>query len=221
MMLCLVTDRRRLGAAVGAPPPAWVDVLVEQVRGAVAGHVDFIHVRERDLDAGALLALVRRLAIEAPGSAERMLVNDRLDVAIAGGMSGVHLREASFGVREVRRLSAACAIGASIHDVEGARRRRGATYLVAGTVLPTPSKAPDRYLGWEGLAEVIRAAEGCPVLGIGGLDLPQVPELARTGAAGLAGVGAFIPPKPGDVGSFVQNCAINLRLAFDSALRVT
>jgi len=194
---------------------------VEQVRGAVAGQVDFIHVRERDLEAGALLALVRRLAIEAPGSAERMLVNDRLDVAMAGGVRGVHLREASFGVGEVRLVSAACAIGASVHDVTGARRRRGATYLVAGTVRPTPSKAPDRYLGWEGLREVVRAAEGCPVLGIGGLDLPEVPDLARSGAAGLAGVGAFIPPNPCDVRSFVQNCARNLRLAFDSARRVT
>lgn len=221
MMLCLVTDRRRLGAAVGAPESAWVDLLVQQVRGAVAGGVDLVQVRERDLDAGPLVAIVRRLIAEAPGAAERIVVNDRLDVAMACGARGVHLRELSFGVDDVRRVAPALAIGASVHDRAGALRRRGATYLLAGTVLPTASKGPGRLLGWEGLSEVVGAARDCAVLGIGGLDLPQVSYLARTGAAGLAAVGAFIPPNQDDVGAFAQNCARNLRLAFDSALRVT
>jgi thiamine monophosphate synthase len=68
------------------------------------------------------------------------------------------------------------------------------------------------------LEEVIGAARGTPVLGIGGLDLSAIPPLAATGAAGLAAIGAFIPPA-GDSGlsEFVKKRVIDMRFAFDSA----
>jgi thiamine monophosphate synthase len=90
--------------------------------------------------------------------------------------------------------------------------------LFAGTVLPTVSKATADYLQWKGLEEVIGAAKGTPVLGIGGLDLGSIPTLAATGAAGLAAIGAFIPPAgQSAVSEFVKKRVLDMRFAFDSS----
>jgi thiamine monophosphate synthase len=86
-------------------------------------------------------------------------------------------------------------------------------------VLPTVSKPRTDYLEWQGLSAVVTAAAGTPVLGIGGLDLPAVPELVAAGASGLAGIGAFIPPAGADLSEFVQKRVMALRFAFDSARR--
>lgn len=221
MMLCLVTDRRRLAAVFRAADEGRGDLLVAQVAGAVAGGVDIIQIREPDLSASALAALVRRILTEVPESRRRLVVNDRLDVALAVGAGGVHLRERSFGVAAARRmLPAASLVGASVHDPEGAHIRRAADYLIAGTVLPTPSKTPDRLLGWEGLSRVVEAAGSCPVLGIGGLTLATIGPLAATGAVGAAAIGFFIPDQPHELQSFVKKQAELLRLAIDSTRRV-
>ncbi len=221
MILCLVTDRRRLGATQGEPAGRWPELVIAQARGAAAGRVDLIQVREPDLEGGALAELVRGVLTAVRGTKTRVIVNDRLDVALATGAHGVHLREGSVDVSAVRRLAPALCCGASVHDVEGVRRRAGASYLIAGTVLRTVSKAPDRLLGWEGLAAVSAAAASTPVLGIGGLGVGEMAALVASGAAGLAAIGAFIPSGPDDLSAFVQKRAENLRLAFDSAPGVT
>jgi thiamine monophosphate synthase len=89
--------------------------------------------------------------------------------------------------------------------------------LIAGTVMPTVSKQPADYLEWKGLEKVIGAAQGTPVLGIGGLDLSSIPMLVASGAAGLAAVGAFIPTLGQGPAEFVQKRVLDLRFAFDSA----
>jgi thiamine-phosphate pyrophosphorylase len=93
--LCLVTDRRRLGAA---------RTLLELVERAVDAGVDLIQIRERDMEAAALASLVTRAVALARGSATRIVVNDRLDVALACGAGGVHLRGDSIPVAAARRL---------------------------------------------------------------------------------------------------------------------
>ena len=90
MILCLVTDRRRLGTMLGLPEAGWAEALRQQVIGAAAGGVDFIQVREPDLEAAELAALVRSLMAASSSSQARILVNDRIDVALATGASGVH-----------------------------------------------------------------------------------------------------------------------------------
>jgi len=92
-----------------------------------------------------------------------------------------------------------------------------ADYLVAGTVLPTLSKPAVTGLGWVGLAAVVRSAGGRPVLAIGGIDLPSIPLVAASGAAGLAAIGAFIPGPGQSLSEFVQKRVIDMRLGFDSA----
>ncbi len=90
--------------------------------------------------------------------------------------------------------------------------RKSADFLIAGTVLPTASKPAVDYLNEDGLSRVVEAAAGQPVLGIGGLDLPSIPLLASTRAAGLAAIGAFIPEAGEDViGVCAETCQ---RLAF-------
>jgi thiamine-phosphate diphosphorylase len=218
MILCLVTDRRRLGAALGLPQGDWLDALRRQVGAAALAGVDFIQVREPDLEAGDLASLVRSLMPLAAGTVTRILVNDRVDVALAARASGVHLKEQSILPSEVRRIAPpGFVIGCSIHSTVAIAARKSADLLIAGTVMPTASKPAVDYLNKDGLSRIVEAAAGQPVLGIGGLDRPSIPLLAATGAAGLAAIGAFIPAAGEDVTEFVQDRVDTLRFAFDSA----
>ena len=215
MILCLVTDRRRLGAAIGAPSAGWIDALHEQVASAGRAGVDFIQVREPDLEAGQLTLVVKSLMKTLEGSAARLLVNDRVDVAIAAGASGVHLKEQSMLPADVRRIAPSLLIGCSVHGTAGLASRKEADLLIAGTVMATASKPTVDYLDLDGLEAIVKAA-GQPVLGIGGLDVRSAAAVAATGAAGLAAIGAFIPPAGVGISQFVQKRVNALRLAFDS-----
>lgn len=219
MILCLVTDRRRLGAAVGARPADYLDALHEQVAAAAEVGVDFVQIREPDLDARNLTAVVRSLIACCERSSTKILVNDRLDVALAAGADGVHLKETSFAPDVARRLGpAGFVVTCAVHTPLTATARHSADLLIAGTVLPTVSKSTTDYLEWKGLKEVIGAANGTPVLGIGGLDVDSLPSLAASGAAGLAAIGAFIP-RSGSTGikEFVKKRVTDMRFVFDSA----
>lgn len=191
MILHLVTDRRRL--APGAGVEAGLACLLEQARAAAAAGVDVIQVRERDLDGRTLTALVRQIVAATRGSRTRVVVNDRLDVSLASGADGVHLRGDSFEAHDVRPcVPPGFLIGRSVHSVAEARESGPVDYLVAGTLWPTPSK-PERHplLGLDGLRAVVTSA-AVPVLAIGGVGLDGVASLASTGAAGLAGIGIWM-----------------------------
>ncbi len=218
MILCLVTDRRRLGAALGVGPGDWIDALRAQIRAAAAAGVDLVQVREPDLEARALADLVRMVVADTRDTSSRILVNDRLDVALVTGAAGVHLKERSFTTAAARRLSpAGFLVGRSIHGQAAASTAADADYLIAGTVLPTVSKPSAACLGWDGLAGVVLAAAGRPVLAIGGVDLPSIPLVAASGAAGLAAIGAFLPEPGARMNEFVQKRVMVMRLGFDSA----
>src|SRR3989442_3557018 len=108
MMICLVTDRRRRSP-------------IEQASEAEAAGVDLVHVRERDLDARELAALVEALVNVTRGSATRVVVNDRVDVALACGADGVHLRGDSMAAGRLRRMTPdGFLIGCSVHAVDEA-----------------------------------------------------------------------------------------------------
>jgi thiamine-phosphate pyrophosphorylase len=182
-MLCLVTDRRR------ADP-------VQQARRAAEARIDLIQVRERDLEAAALAALVAGVLAVTRGSRTRVVVNDRLDVAVACGAAGVHLRGDSIPVSAARRLThAGFLIGCSIHRVDEVERTAGADYLIAGTVFPTSSKPPGPtqppILGVDGLAAIVSAAPA-PVLAIGGITDDRIESITAAGAAGFAAIGLFV-----------------------------
>lgn len=216
MILHLITDRHRLA------PSATLDdalgCLVAQARAAVAARLDVIQVRERDLEAGPLSRVVAALVQVTRGTRTRLVVNDRLDVALACGADGVHLRGDSFDAIHVRRMAPArFLVGRSVRAASDLARVGPVDYVVAGTIWPTPSKAVGhRLLGLDGLSAVC-AASDVPVVAIGGVEPGRAGSLALAGAAGVAAIGAFIGDEPAACRAIpLGERADALRRAFDS-----
>ena len=182
-LLCYITDRKGLPGEDPLP-------IIEQ---AGAAGIDLIQIHERDLPVRSLLALVEETVKRAGAGPTRILVNDRLDVAVAAGAAGVHLPARGFPVEEVRRSYPELLIGASTHNLEELRRAAdgGADFAVFGPVFETPSKkAYGPPLGLEKLAEATRAVN-IPVLALGGVTLENAADCLRAGAAGLAAISLF------------------------------
>ncbi len=185
-VLCLITDRRRWG-------PAWQDAVVAQVAEAARAGVHLIQVRERDLDGGTLRDVVMRCLEAVRGTRTRVLVNDRVDVAIASGAHGVHLRADSLPAARVRQLCPRpFLVGLSVHSAEEARSADAAAldYLLFGTVFPSSSKPGREPAGVERLAVAV-VATSLPVLAVGGVTPDTMPLVIGAGAAGMAGIGLF------------------------------
>lgn len=217
--LCLVTDRLRLATHLRRAPADGIVLVLSQIEGAACGGIDMVQIRERDLDGGALARLVREALHRVEGTATRLVVNDRIDVAVATGAHGVHLRESSVAGTWVRRAWPDITVGRSVHSVEGAVRAADTDYLIAGTTFATDSKPGAVCLGVEGLAGIVRAAGNRPVLAIGGITIARVPAVAKTGV-GIAAIGAFLPDQGEDVARAVEKRVKNVRFAFDSASTV-
>ena len=192
MILCLVTDRVRL-CPEAASFEAAEERLASQVARAIRASINIVQVRERDLDGARWAALVNRLVRASRGSETQVVVNDRLDVALACGADGVHLRHDSVPAAALRRVApGGFLVGRSVHTVAEAVAAGPVDYLIAGTVFPTTSKpSVVPVLGLDGLAEIVQAA-AVPVLAIGGITRERLDEVAATGAAGVAAVGMFI-----------------------------
>lgn len=191
MIRCLVTDRRRL--AGDTPCAETRRRLVALVRNAVAAGVDVIQVRERDLEAAELALLVDELVAVAAHSSSRIVINDRLDVALACRAHGVHLRSDSFAPADVRRIvPAGFLVGRSVHRPDDAAEAGDADYLIAGTVFPSESKPGAPLIGLDGLRAIVRATP-LPVLAIGGVTAGRFADIAAAGAAGVAGIALFLP----------------------------
>jgi len=184
-VVCFITDRRRFGEA-------WETALVERVRAAATAGVDLIQIRERDLDGGPLARLAVRCVEAVGGTRARVLVNDRLDVALAAGAHGVHLRADSIGASRARAMTPpGFLIGRSVHTVDEALEEdlnKTLDYLIFGTVFETTSKPGRPAAGLVRLAEVSKTTT-IPVLAVGGMSAARAGDVARTGAAGLAAIG--------------------------------
>lgn len=195
MIICLVTDRRR------------ADVL-EQARRAADAGIDLFQVRERDLDGGPLAEMVDAVLRATAGTLTRVVVNDRLDVAVACDAGGVHLRGDSVSIVDARALGPPpFLVGRSVHSAEEAGSAAGADYLIAGTVFPTRSKPAAPRLDIAGLRR-IAASTPAPVLAIGGVGIDRLSEIAAAGAAGFAAISLF---HEGDYRQIVRQA----RAAFD------
>jgi thiamine-phosphate diphosphorylase len=191
-LVCLVTDRRRL--CDGCGESAARRCLIEQIRAAAAAGIDILQIRERDLAGAPLAAIVSEAAEIARGTTTRIVVNDRVDVALAAGAHGVHLRADSIPAAAARLVApGGFLIGRSVHnEAEAAEAGAAVDYLVAGPVFPTSSKpGAERWLGEKGLAGIVGAAR-VPVLAIGGVTLDVLPRVGACGAAGFAAIGFFL-----------------------------
>jgi thiamine-phosphate pyrophosphorylase len=183
-LIMLVTDRARAGAR-------FLDIIHDAARAGVT----LVQVRESGLSDRALVVLTRDVVRAVAGTRAQVVVNDRVDVALAAGAAGVHLRGDSVDAPRVRRLAPPpFLIGRSVHAVDEAvavERAGGCDYLVFGTVFASASKPAGHQ--HQGTAELRRvcAAVALPVLAIGGIAVEHAPEIAAAGAAGVAAIGLF------------------------------
>lgn len=193
MILHLVTNRRRLAGVL--PFEDARRCLLRQARYAVEAGIDCIIVRERDLEARALADLTIAVLEVARGTPTRVVVSDRVDVALASGADGVHLRGDSIAPDAVRRMTPrGFLVGRSVHSAKEAAAITGVDYLIAGTVWASASKPDgDSLLGLDGLSAIAQAVR-VPVLAIGGVALDRVADIAAAGGAGIAAIGLFIGP---------------------------
>jgi thiamine-phosphate pyrophosphorylase len=197
-LLYLITNRR---AFLRSPEIAHDDLprlQLEAIGEAARAGCQFIQIREKDMSAKALASFTRAAVERARPYGARVLVNDRLDVAMAAGADGVHLRASSIPAREVRAAAAGRGlddflIGVSTHSIAEAKSAEegGADFIVCGPVYDTPSKRDfGPPLGLEGFAEICGVVK-IPVLAIGGVNLSNYCEPLRRGAAGVAAIGLF------------------------------
>jgi thiazole tautomerase (transcriptional regulator TenI) len=167
--------------------------LEAQLDAACEEAVDIVQVRERDLDAAALLGLVRRVVGRAT-PATRVVVNDRADVALAAGAAGVHLRSDGPPAARVRALQPGpWIVGRSVHMPGEAARAGDLDYLLCGTVFPSGSKPAGAPVGGLDTLRETCAVARPPVLAIGGITPARVAACREAGAAGVAAIGVFLP----------------------------
>ena len=165
---------------------------------AVAAGIELIQLREKRLTARVLFELSEQSAALTRGSATRLLVNDRADVAAAAGAGGVHLPTQSLDAATIRRtFGEDFLIGVSTHSVAEAEVAKddGAYFVVFGPVFATASK--EKYGPPTGLARlegVSKALAPFPVLALGGVDVTNARECLRAGASGIAGISLFEEP---------------------------
>lgn len=195
-LLCYVTDGSRLHPAQNN------SVLLEKIVQLSAAGVDWIQIREKDLsgkDCAILVEETLRRVASLSAKPAKIIVNDRLDVALSTGAPGVHLGEKSLSLLAVRKLieerslSSDFLVGASCHSLEAARlaEQQGAHYVFFGPVFATPEKIP--YGPPQGLAalEEVARALTIPVLAIGGISLENVSSCISAGASGIAAIRLF------------------------------
>ncbi|MBI4464581.1 MAG: thiamine phosphate synthase [Acidobacteria bacterium] len=167
--------------------------LQEKVRAAFSARVDYVQVREKDLPARRLARLVEELRALPEKQSTRLLVNERLDIALGCGADGVHLPSDSLPVSQVRsRAGEGSIVGVSCHsepDVAQAAAG-GADYVLLGPVFETPSKPDAHALGLVKLEEICRRFP-IRVFALGGMDRGNAASCIRAGAAGVAGIRLF------------------------------
>jgi len=222
-ILCLVTDRRRLAERLAMDPSgdAILERLVSQAAEAADAGVDWIQVRERDLGARVLSDLVDRVVAVVRERA-KVIVNDRLDVAIGSGAGGVHLGERSVPSDRARAIvQAGFSVGVSRHTPAAAGGVGAVDYVIAGTVFASRSKpeaAP--LLGLEGLAAACRLSR-VPVIAIGGITVHTSARVVAAGAAGVAAIDLFLPAAAGARDRSLQAIVSRMHEMFDSVRSVS
>ena len=211
-VICMIIDRMRFG-------PDGENRLAARVAAAANAGVHLVQVREHDLDGGPLLRLVRRCLEAVRATDTRVIVNERLDVALAAGAHGVHLRATSMAGSRARALVPnGFLIGRSVHsreDVERANVEGTLDYIIFGSVFATSSKPGRPPAGVDALVSAVQASR-LPLVAVGGVTAQNAATVGRTGASGFAAIGLFADTEDESLAAAVSAA----RSAFDSATSV-
>ena len=200
MLRYAITDR----AAYGGSPAYRLDSVVGEATRWAADGIEFIQIREKDLGAAELAGLTRRVvaAVRAAGSATRVLVNSRADVAVAARADGVHLMAAVGQLlpAQVRSIFAAAGrsnavVSISCHTIEDVQRASalGVDAILFGPVFGKSIGGVQvlEGQGLESLHQACKAAGSVAVYALGGVTEQRAAECLVTGAAGIAGIRFF------------------------------
>jgi len=161
---------------------------IEIVRAALAGGVKLIQLREKEMSLREYVGLAERVRAMTLKAGCLLIVNDRVDVALAVGADGVHLGQDDFPLPEARKLAPDMIIGSSTHNVDEALRAQheGASYINIGPLYPTGTKVwAGAYLGLDGL-RTIAAVTRIPFTVMGGIKQAHIPGLMEAGARIIA-----------------------------------
>jgi len=176
------------GDATAAEFPKSKDRILNTIELAVAAGISMIQIRERSLTAKQLFELSSNAIELTKASPTQLLVNDRLDIAIAAGADGVHLPEHGLPVAAVRNTCLRpFLIGASVHTVEGAIKAasNGVDFVLFGPVFNSGDK---KGVGTDKLSAVTVAVNQIPVMAVGGIDASNIGTVIEVGAAGYAAI---------------------------------
>jgi thiamine-phosphate pyrophosphorylase len=162
--------------------------IIETVEAAARARISTVQIREKAIKAKQLFTLAIECVSAAHGSATKILVNGRADIARAANADGVHLPEDSIPVARIRNaFPPPFMIGSSVHSLDTARsaKNAGADFVVFGSVFDSGGKKGN---GVEELARVCRELEGFPVLAVGGIDHDNIQTILEAEAAGYAAI---------------------------------
>lgn len=166
--------------------------VVDEVGGRADPCACAVQLRLKDAPTAVVLAEAKRLRGEVGDAL--LIVNDRIDVALAAGADGVHLGQTDVPLAEARAIAGdALIIGISTHDLDqvAAAVAGGADYLGYGPVFPTATKDnPDPVQGVDALAAAVAAAAAVPVVAIGGISPERAAAVAATGCAAACAIAA-------------------------------
>lgn len=166
---------------------------LEIVDATLAGGVSLIQLREKEMPMPDFFRLAGEIRARTARSGALLIINDRLDVALAVGADGVHLGQADFPIAPARRLAPDLIIGASTHSPAEAQAAEsaGASYINIGPLFPTQTKQTSGgFLGLEGLGEIARLVT-IPWTVMGGIKKEHIPDLLKAGACTIAVVTAI------------------------------
>ncbi len=194
--------------------------LESALRESVDAGVPAIQLRERDLPTRELLSLVRQIRAMTRDRAVPLIINDRIDMAVALDLDGVHLRASSLSVSAARRIvGKQRLIGVSAHSVREVQQagEDGADYVILGPIFETPSKRRfGNPLGSAVLADACRHSS-VPVFAIGGITRERIESVRDAGAFGAAMIGGILGRE--DVGKATADMRSAVRAAWPPDLR--
>jgi thiamine-phosphate pyrophosphorylase len=184
LKLYVIPDRK-----IGAPFS-----LEEQTEAALRGGATLIQLRDKEMEGRCLFEVAQSLRKICHCYGTPLIINDRVDVALAVGADGVHLGQDDLPLEAVKPfVPDSFIVGVSAHTVEEAEQALalGASYIGIGAAYPTGSKVDAKVVGPSRIREIMRKVP-IPAVAIGGITIDKIPEIMTTGVQGVALISAVI-----------------------------